>query len=273
MTPPEKFLITWNEFLENVTTSFGMLREDQDFLDITLVSEDGQNIHAHKVVLSSSSPFFLNLLKTNHHPHPLIYMKGVAAKELLAILDFIYLGQANIFQEDINNFMAVAEELQVKGLAQNFSSEITNNIDKDVYQLTKEVEQKVFTNNEIKNMSEYVLTESVQVDDKEENTLTTIENTVIQSEDEHKRPKRLNSKIASYNEMELDQTIDSMMERMNGFWRCIQCGKTSVHKSQIGSHIESHHLQGVTHNCKQCDYTCRTKHTLVVHISRNHKKQ
>ena len=272
MTQPEKYLITWNKFQENVTAGFGMLREDQDFLDITLISGDGQSIHAHKVVLASSSPFFLNLLKTNKHPHPLMYMKGVAVKELLAILDFIYLGQANIFQEDIHDFMAVAEELQVKGLAHNFSSENTNNIDKDGEQFTEAVEQKRFTNSEIKNISDYVLTESVPVDDKEENTLTTIENTAIQSEGEHKRPIRIKSKIASYNEMELDRTIDSMMERMNGFWRCIQCGKTSVHKSQIGSHIESHHLQGVTHNCKQCDYTCRTKHTLRVHISRNHRK-
>jgi len=32
---------------------------------------------AHKVILASSSPFFLNLLRRNKHPHPLIYMGGL----------------------------------------------------------------------------------------------------------------------------------------------------------------------------------------------------
>ena len=50
MDEPEKVVITWNEFQENITTSFGMPRADKDFLDITLVSDDGQSVHAYKVI-------------------------------------------------------------------------------------------------------------------------------------------------------------------------------------------------------------------------------
>ena len=46
-------------------------------------------------------------------------MKGLAIKELLGIVDFIYYGQANIFQKDINDFLAAADDLQLKGLAHN----------------------------------------------------------------------------------------------------------------------------------------------------------
>ena len=199
-------------------------------------------------------------------------MKGLATKELLGIVDFIYYGQTNIFQEDINDFLAAAEVLQLKGLAHNITLENINFIDKDMEQFMKAVEQKRLTNSENKSSPEYVLSESIPIKQKNDYTYTPIEKTDKQLEGDPKRPNRLNSTLMSYNEIELDRTIDTMMERMNGFWRCNQCGKTAVLKGHIGSHIESHHRQGVIHNCRQCDYTCRTKHTLRVHMSRNHRQ-
>ena len=68
----EKLCLKWNDFQENVNTAFGNLREDKEFADVTLASEDGHQIEAHKVILAASSPFFQNLLKRNRHPHPLI---------------------------------------------------------------------------------------------------------------------------------------------------------------------------------------------------------
>ena len=71
---PEKLCLKWNDFQENVNLAFGNLREDKEFADVTLASEDGQEIEAHKVILAASSPFFQDLLRRNKHPHPLIYM-------------------------------------------------------------------------------------------------------------------------------------------------------------------------------------------------------
>ena len=67
MDSSEKLCLQWNDFKDNVSSSFGDLREDRDFTDVTLACEDGQQVEAHKVVLVSSSPFFLNLLKRNKH--------------------------------------------------------------------------------------------------------------------------------------------------------------------------------------------------------------
>ena len=50
------------------------------------------------------------------HPHPLIYMRGMNFEELSAILDFLYHGEANIFQESLDAFLRIAEELKLKGL-------------------------------------------------------------------------------------------------------------------------------------------------------------
>ena len=47
----------------------------------------------------------------------MIYMRGLKVKDLEAILDFIYHGEANIYQEDLDGFLALAEELKLRGLA------------------------------------------------------------------------------------------------------------------------------------------------------------
>ena len=73
-------------------------------------------IQSHKVILSACSPFFRSILKRNPHAHPLIYLKGVKLNNLQSVLDFIYGGEANVAQEELNSFLAVAEELKVKGL-------------------------------------------------------------------------------------------------------------------------------------------------------------
>ena len=44
-------------------------------------------------------------------------MRGLKAKDLVAIVDFIYKVEANIYQEDLDGFLALAEELQLTGLA------------------------------------------------------------------------------------------------------------------------------------------------------------
>ena len=75
----------WNDFEENASASFHNLREDNEFADVTLACEDGQQIEAHKVILAASSPFFQNLLRRNKHPHPLIYMRRIKSEDLEAI--------------------------------------------------------------------------------------------------------------------------------------------------------------------------------------------
>ena len=107
----EKLCLKWNDFQENVNTAFTSLREDKEFSDVTLVCEDGHQLEAHKLILVASSPIFLNLLKKSRHPHPLIYMKGIKFEDLQAMVDFLYRGEANVFQENLESFLAIAEEL------------------------------------------------------------------------------------------------------------------------------------------------------------------
>ena len=79
MQNSEKLCLKWNDFQENLNSAFGALRNDEDFSDVTLACEDGTQVKTHKVILASSSPFFMEILKMNKHPHPLIYMRGLKA--------------------------------------------------------------------------------------------------------------------------------------------------------------------------------------------------
>ena len=42
----------------------------------------------------------------------------------LSILDFLYFGEANVFQEDLDSFLAIAEEMQLKGLTEQTSNNL-----------------------------------------------------------------------------------------------------------------------------------------------------
>ena len=53
----EKFCLRWNDFEKNIISSFKDIKDDEDFLDVTIAC-DGNQIKAHKVILSACSPFF-----------------------------------------------------------------------------------------------------------------------------------------------------------------------------------------------------------------------
>ncbi|XP_076055817.1 uncharacterized protein LOC143033965 isoform X2 [Oratosquilla oratoria] len=62
MGADQQFCLRWNNFHTNITSAFESLRDDEDFVDITLACE-GRQIKAHKMVLSACSPYFRSLLK------------------------------------------------------------------------------------------------------------------------------------------------------------------------------------------------------------------
>ena len=124
MAAAEKFCLRWNDFESNISVAFRELREEKDFFDVTLACEDSQ-VSAHKVILSACSPFFRNVLRKNPHQHPLLYLKGVKYQEMLSVLNFMYQGEVNVAQDELNSFLAVAEELRVKGLTQGEGTQET----------------------------------------------------------------------------------------------------------------------------------------------------
>ena len=94
-------------------------RDEKEFFDVTIACEDEQ-LQAHKVILSACSPFFRSVLRRNQPAHQqgslVLYLKGVTYRDMESVLNFMYHGEVNVAQDDLNSFLAVAEELRVKGM-------------------------------------------------------------------------------------------------------------------------------------------------------------
>ena len=147
----ESLLLKWDKFDENVKQSFTEFQDKGYFFDVTLACED-KEVKAHKLILSACSPFFKRLLLKKHvasNLHPVIYLRGVKADQLDAVLAFIYQGEVsiiihiniiritsiiisiiiiiivkvNIKEEELDSFMLLAKDLKVKGLTALYNKE------------------------------------------------------------------------------------------------------------------------------------------------------
>lgn len=117
----DQFCLKWNNYQASLTNAFKSLLENEDFVDMTL-SAGGKTLRAHKVVLSACSSYFKNLLKgISHWQHPVLVLRDVPFIDLYTILEFIYMGEVNISQADLQSFLKTAELLQIKGLTENVS--------------------------------------------------------------------------------------------------------------------------------------------------------
>ena len=242
----EKLCLQWNDFQDIVKSAFGHLRASTDFVDVTLACEDGQQIEAHKMILAASSPFFQRILKSNKHSHPLIYMKGMKTDDLTAIVDFLYFGEANVYQENLDSFLAIAEELQIKGLAgskyqqESYEAEQLKPKEKYDTEITLSSPKKQQT-----------LKETTYDSDKAKSNVLALPKTSV---------------LSAADLQELDETVKAMMETSENV---IQCGKLQVrakickvcgkegHPTDIMRHIEAFHLEGVSIHCNFCDKILR----------------
>ena len=263
MDSSEKLCLQWNEFKENITISFKELRNDKDFTDVTLACEDGQQIEAHKTVLVSSSPFFLELLKKHKHPHPLIYMRGIKSNNLATIMDFLYYGEANVLQENLDSFLALAEEFKLKGLGGSSQTE------EEPHQSEHQRGNRVPVKREL-----------------EQHPISHFEAPVNEKHFDNKYLEEWtpDKKVAvtqdgvSVELQDLDNQIKSMFTKTNisagsdkGLLAtCNVCGKQKPLK-QMPQHIEANHITGVSHSCDICGKTSRSRNALKVHKIAYHK--
>ena len=133
MGSAEELCLRWNDFESILSRSFNEMREDSDFFDVKVACYDDKNdmktIPAHKVILSACSPVFKDLLRAlqmegaGQHENQLVFLKGISYHEMIAVLDFMYNGQTKVRQDDLDAFLAAAEELKVKGLTNSNNSE------------------------------------------------------------------------------------------------------------------------------------------------------
>ena len=260
----EKLCLQWNDFKENIVKTFGSLKEDEDFTDVTLVCEDGKQVEAHKVILASSSPFFQNILRKNKHSHPLIFMRGVNSDDLLAIVDFLYSGETNIVQENLDSFLAIAEELKLQGLMGK--SDNTAVVQEETFKMSPPKKVKPVHKKEASVVKSITQSQLYFGEQMANGPFNTVGGEVA-----------LTSNFSSGDFQELDEKCISMMEKTTGknpsgmpLYRCRVCGKEGINCT-LKRHIESKHLEGISIPCNFCEKTFRSRYLLAGHIRENHK--
>uniref|UniRef100_A0A1B6MMM4 BTB domain-containing protein n=1 Tax=Graphocephala atropunctata TaxID=36148 RepID=A0A1B6MMM4_9HEMI len=120
----QQFSLRWNNYLNQLTEAFGSLRYEEDLVDVTLSCEGGR-LRAHKMLLSACSPYFRDIFKENPCQHPVIVFRNTKLRDLQAILDFIYKGEVNVLQENLESFLGTAELLEIKGLTEGNGKDVT----------------------------------------------------------------------------------------------------------------------------------------------------
>ena len=187
----------------------------------------------------------------------MIYMRELKADELSAMIDFLYYGEANVNQESIDVFLALAEELKLKGLT---GSSREDGLSNKVLAPEKNIEER-------------------------KHSVTRTHDKQKQSNVYHSNTKTDSSSVAlaSAEADHLDEQIKAMITIteneivVGGIKRkayaCNVCGKEGQ-RANIMTHIEANHIESnITHSCDICGKTSRSKNGLRMHKAKEHCKQ
>ena len=244
----EIFNLTWKNYEKCTINSFKELMGQAEFVDVTLVAEDGKQVKAHKVVLSACSSVLKNILVTNPHQHPLIYLTGLKYQELPSMINFMYLGQAEVAQDYLERFMAAATKLKVKGLFGESAS--MNN---------EPVEDITITNDDYDHFEES--------EGELQNTSNSVSNGNIKQEDhiENYYPEPIPLQYS------LVDDWGSQMDtaKHDREYKCDQCDYVAKQKSHLKPHIKAKH-EGVIYHCDMCDYKANYPSNLNAHKRKKH---
>ena len=237
MNNMDKLCLNWDGYDANIRKSFKKMREDKILFDVTLVTDDGKHIQAHKIILLTGSSFFSDIFTKCNLSNMVVFLKGISSEKLEPVIDFIYNGEAFISQEYLKVFIETGKELQIKGLEGEFTEEmedVNKKSDHDYQESNEKCEdyahEKVFT---------------VSADD----TIDTMDKI------EHKQ-------LVTHDE--IDDQIDEMIMKNEVAWNCKICGKSANTKQHIKYHAEMH-IEGMSYACNICNKTFSNRPSLRQH--------
>ena len=244
----------WNEFATNIREYFRTLREDQRLFDVTLVTDDGQHIQAHKIILSAGSHFFSDIFLKSNQTNMLIYLKGINSIQLEHLLDFIYNGEASIGQEELKEFLETGKELQVKGF-EAYVSGVGESAEEDPIENMDEKEDMYENRNDI---TGDIISGTFEPSPEQHDS----------SEVSHTGTNDGKSLMNANSDLKLQ--LSEIIEKSDGVWKCKVCGKTDYHNN-IQRHAESH-IKGMSYVCHICSKSFPNRNGLRVHIDTIHSE-
>ena len=169
----EKYNLCRKSFSVFLQDMMKELLMSSDFADVTLVCEDKKQIKAHRNILSACSPVFKEILQIDGSPSSIIYLRGVGSSHMESLLQFIYIGEATIPQDQINEFLSLAKSFDLKDLTEDWEksgnlgdleeeTEMAHGGEESV--TLDEAESDIFSNVGVKNEKEYFQGDEKEMD-------------------------------------------------------------------------------------------------------------
>merc|ERR1712142_665136 len=257
----DKFCLRWNEFEENIRHSFKVLRNKESLFDVTLATDDGHQIQAHRVILSAGSDFFSDIFTKCNQSSMLIYLRGIGKKELENITDFLYNGETFVTQEELSSFLEMAEELKVKGLQSSEEKSDDSFQSQEAFETTSKLTPNV--------LSENVGSYERKLEDKDFKLQKLNE---VKSNNEPISASENELFAVAENDHSLNEQLNELIEKQLDIWKCKVCDKTSITRGNIKKHAERH-IEGVMNTCNVCmkNFATRQQHQNHVKLVHNSK--
>lgn len=282
--------LNWDNFTETITSSLKTFAEEELLQDVTLLSDDLQEVGAHRLVLCSASPVLREiLLRSGGEARPLLFLRGIKHKTLRAILQFLYEGWTSVPQEEVNDVVNVAVDLEIK----NFFNEETA-VDETLGDHENVNKQKKKTRKPKKKQEK---TKPIKIEQKTKSVV--LENQYelkLEVKEELKRNiickkcghisgsigaakyhnKSRHRKIINECEICYKRYSDrsgrnkhrtSVHEGLR--YPCPECSYQATQRGSLKEHLQAIHW-GIRHQCQQCDQKCYSAGMLKKHIKTKH---
>ena len=254
----EKLKLNWRTYTDHLRGMLHEMMKSNELTDVTLVCDDKRKFKAHKIVLSACSSVFKSIVNDLPQNSSVIYLKGIKHQEMESILEFMYLGVATFYQERLNEFLNVANNLEIK--------EISNIV---------EFHDKNVSNEEPEYPENEEATEDVelQTNSESERNASSVKSVKIMDPSQIKRTSEGNfhcdhCERKFTTKSNLTRHIQSIHEGV--MYPCNQCDFKGTLKNTLTLHIKSKH-EGVMYGCSQCDYEASNQSNLTVHIKSKHE--
>ena len=255
----ENINISFTDFESVSINTMKELWQDKDFTDVTLATSDGRRqLKAHKIILSSASSVFNNILLQHKHQNPpLIFLHDIHLGMLEKILEFIYTGRCEIHQDDLKLFLSCGTALGIHRLVE--SKDETTNIFK------VEMKKTVLESDPHLNTGTIIALEKGADEEHSENMGHLRMNTVDleQIKTLSSQDKRNELDKSAYEDTNIQMvTVDVAQIKTNG----------SEDKTlSVPNHFSGDLTEGVIIPCKSCDKTFISRNSLRRHMRRHQK--
>ena len=266
MQHQEKYTLRWHSYSDHLREALHEMMLSSEFADVTLVTDDKQQIRAHRNILSACSPVFKSILQIDSNKaNPVIYLRGIQQFEMESIMQFIYLGEARFYKERLSEFLKVSKDLEIKDLSSGIEMMDQND--------SNEEETNEHENNAEKDVPPQTENENCADDDYHTETSNT---PIIRNKVGNKKFKRTEDLQYLCDQCDkqftqqgsLSRHIHSAHESVK--YACNQCDYQATRQDHLTIHIQSAH-EGAKYACDQCDYQATQQRNLIRHIQSIHE--